>query len=59
MIGNFISVTYGWKVLKVYIRVGHFKNSERRKQTDDRTENKEKKGSEETNEKCQELEAKG
>ena len=46
--GNFISVTYEWKV---YVRVGHFENSERRKQTDDRTEEKEKKGGEERREK--------
>ena len=38
--GNVVSVTYEWKV---YIRVGHFVNSERerQKQTGDRTEKKE------------------
>ena len=49
--GNVVSVTYEWKV---YIRVGHFVNRERKrqKQTDDRTEKKEKK-------KGEELEGKG
>ena len=34
------------------MRAGHFENSERRKQTDDRTEKKEKKEGE-TSEKCE------
>ena len=46
---------YGWKV---YIRVGYFENSERRKQTDNKTEKKEKKGGEETSENG-EVEGKG
>ena len=43
--GNVVSVTFEWEVC---IRVGHFKKTqrERRKQTDDRTEKKEKKGKE-------------
>ena len=52
--GNFISVTYEWEV---YIRVVILK-TQRRKQTDSRTEKKEKKGSEETSEKGEELEGK-
>ena len=40
---------YGWIILK----------TEKRKQTDDRTEMKEKKGGEETSEKGEELEGKG
>ena len=40
---------YEWVILK----------TQRRKQTDDRTEKKEKKGGEETSEKCEELEVKG
>ena len=40
---------YGWVILK----------TESRKQTDDRIEKKEKKGGEETSEKCEELEGEG
>ena len=39
----------------IYIRVGHFENSERRKQT----EKEQKKRGEETSKKCEELEGKG
>ena len=48
---NFFSVTYKWEV---YIRVGHFENTETTE-----TEKEEKKGGEETSEKCEELEGKG
>ena len=40
---------YGWVILKT--------QRERQKQTDDRTEKKEKKGGEKTSEKCEKLEA--
>ena len=39
--------------------MGHFKNSQRRKQTDDKTEKNEKKGGEETSGKYEELKGKG
>ena len=45
-IGKYI---YRWVILK----------TQRQKQTDDRTEKKEKKGGEETSDKCKELEGKG